>query len=353
MNLRKLKSLMLVAACVLAAVSCKDDDDDANVAYVDGSLSFSLPEFVLPGQTVTMTPKGLSHPDGGEIGYCWKVTPTMTQYDTTRFENGLDKNGRESDGSFTHKFSDTLQTYTVYCYGFATDYTSSSAGIKTTVVSPGPEQSITGTGISEKEDKYVTVEGNRFYYTRIGDLDWFMQNLAYTGKGIPFRKGEAMDGVFGRYYSYNEAIKACPEGWRLPTDAEWSSMANTVLETTESYTGKIIPGIAGKLITDAYFNNVKMWEYWPSVGKPTNDSRLSMIPVGYANLGAAAEDGSYPSVTFKGIYEYATFWTADKTAGNDSMAYYRYIFYDQPDMMIGTGDVETFGASVRCVRKAE
>lgn len=352
MNLRKLKSLMLIAACVLAAVSCKDDEEDTTVEYVDGTLSFVLPEFVLPGQIVKMTPKGLTHPDGGEIGYCWKVTPTMTEYDTTRFENGLDKNGKESDGTLIHKFSDTLQTYTVYCYGFASDYTSSSANHKTTVVSPGPEQSITGSGISTEEDAYITVEGNRHYYTRIGDLDWFKQNLAYTESGIPFRKGEAMDGVFGRYYNYEEAMTACPEGWRLPTDAEWSSMANSVMNTTESYVGNTIPGIAGKLITDAYFNGIKMWEYWPSLGKPTNDSGLCMIPVGYANLGAATPDGEYPSVTFKGIYEYAAFWTADKT-DNEEMAYYRYIFYDQPDMMIGKGHVKTFGASVRCVRKAK
>lgn len=110
MNLRKLKSLLLMAACILAAVSCKDEEEETNVAYLDGSLSFQLPEFVLPGESIKMIPKGLTHPDGGEIGYCWKVTPTMTKYDTTRFENGLDKNGNESDGSFLHTFSDTLQT---------------------------------------------------------------------------------------------------------------------------------------------------------------------------------------------------------------------------------------------------
>lgn len=94
-----------------------------------------------------------------------------------------------------------------------------------------------------------------------------------------------------------------------------------------------------------------MWEYWPSVGKPSNKSGLCMIPTGYVNLGAQAQDGTYPNASFKGVYEYAAFWTADKT--DDGMAYYRYIFYDQPDMMIGTGDANAFGAAVRCVREAK
>jgi hypothetical protein len=39
--------------------------------------------------------------------------------------------------------------------------------------------------------------------------------------------------------------------------------------------------------------------------------------------------------------------------GEEGMAYYRYIIADRPEMLIGKGDVNTFGASVRCVRDAE
>lgn len=353
MNLRNLKSILMIAACIMAAVSCKDEEEDTSLIYVNGELKFDAPEFILPEEVLTMTPRGLTHPDDGEIGYCWKVTPTMTTYDTTRFENGLDSLGKASDGSFTHKFSDTLQTYSVYCYGFAEGYTSSSTSRYVTVVSPGPEQSIKQCGIDPANDKYITVDGNRFYYTTIGNLDWFKQNLAYTQTGIPFRNGEAMDGVFGRYYSHTDALTACPEGWRLPTEKDWASMAATVLESKESLEGKIFPGIASKLMTDAYFNEYKMWEYWPNVGRPKNMSGLSMIPTGYANLGTEAQDGSYPTAAFKGEYEYSIFWTADKPEGEDDMAYYRYLYYEQPDMMIGKGDINTFGASVRCVRDAK
>ena len=350
MNFHKLKSVFLLAAGLVAAAACKKDEDETNVVYLDGTLKFSVPEFILPGEVVKMTPTGLTHPDDGEIGYCWKVTPTMTKYDTTRFENGLDKDGNPSDGSIVHTFSDTLNTYTVYCYGFAEGFTSSSASYSTTVVKPGPEGSITGAGIDAEKDPYITVNGNKLYYTTIGKLDWFKQNLSYTEEGVPYRNAGPMDGVFGRYYSYNDAKNACPEGWRLPSDEEWATLAQKEEGSEETYVHKIIPGIVSRLISNSYFHGIKMWEYWPSVGRPGNETGLCIIPAGYSNLGLKNADGIYANAQFTGVYEYATFWTADQADEKD-MAYYRYIYYDQPDLMIGKGDVNTFGASVRCIQK--
>ena len=352
MSLRKLKSILMVAAVILAVASCKKKDDEVEIAYVDGNLDFEIPEFIHPGQLFKLTPKGLTHPDGGEIGYYWKVSPSMDKFDTTRFLNGLDKNGKPSDGSFTHKFSDTLQTYTVYCNGFSEDYSTSSRSKSTTVVAAGPERSITGTGIDVNADPYFKNNGIEYYYTTIGNLDWFRQDLAYTISGIPFRNGEAMDGVFGRFYNHEEALKACPEGWRLPTDQEWAEMAKIISGNDKAdYLHKDIPGIAGKVKTDAYFNGEKMWEYWPSAGKITNESHLAIIPSGYVNLEEAEGDGSYPHAVFTGVFKYSAHWTAD--VAEDGLAYYRYIYSSLPDMFIGKADTKTFGAAVRCVRETE
>ena len=348
MSLRKLNSILMLAIIALAAVSCKDDDDETTILYVDGTLKFEIPEFIEPGQVLTLKPRGLSHPDGEEIGYCWKVTPTMTQFDTTRFLTGLDADGVPSDGSFTHKFSDTLQTYTVYCYGFAEGYSASTWTNSVTVVSPGLDESITGSGIMAK-DPSVNVNGRDLYYTKIGQLEWLRQNMAFTEGGVSFRNGEPINEVFGLYYSYEDALNACPEGWRLPTCKDWEDLGRALTgKAEEDYLHQTVPGIAGKLMTNAYFNGVKMWEYWPSVGKLTNDSGMGLIPTGYSNLGDKNSEGKYPEAKFTGVYEYAVMWTADKD--EDGMAYYRYIYCDQPDLQIGKGDTKTFGAAVRCVR---
>ena len=340
----------MLAVLALASLACKKDDDETEIFYLDGSLKFDIPEFLVPEQVITMVPRGVTHPDKEEIGYYWKVTPTMTTFDTTKFLTGPNVDGVVYDGSFTHKFSDTLQTYTVYCYAFADGYSSSSTSNYTTVVSAKLDGSITGTGI-KADDPSIKVNGNDIYYTTIGQLDWFRQNLAFTESGVPFRNGEPMDGVFGRYYSYEDAIKACPEGWRLPTCEDWDKLGKALLGETgkeASHLYESIPGIASKLMADTYFNGYKMWEYWPSVGRPTNESCLSFIPTGYANLGEKTSTGAYPYAKFHGVYEYAVFWTADKDA--DGMAYYRYIYCDRPDLQIGKGDTNNFGAAVRCVR---
>ena len=350
MSLCKLKSIIMTAVIIIAAAACKKDDE-SSIIYVDGKLKFHLPEFISPNSTITMTPTGLTHPDGGEIGYCWKVTPSsVTQYDTTRFWNGLNKHGEVSDGSYTFTCPDTLCTFTIYCIAFSEGYSSSSLSLDVTSVDPGINKSITDAGFTVTDDRKYYVNNVPYFYTSIAGLDWFRQNLWNTETGIPFRNGEPMDGVFGSYYSYEDALKACPEGWRLPTDQEWTAMAKEVLGTENAdYTHKEIPGIANKLMANAYFNGIKLWDYWPEVGKITNESELSMLPTGYANLGTETSEGKYPYAKFSGDYEYAVFWTADM-AEEEGMAYYRYIYCKQPDMMIGKGDIKTFGASVRCVR---
>ena len=162
MGLKKLNSLILTGAIILCAVACKDDDDTTVSPSLDGYLRFSVPEFIKPNTKLTFTPKGVTHPDDGELGYYWKVSPTMTKYDTTRFENGLDKYGNPSDGSFTHTFSDTLKTYSVYGYAYASGYSSESAGYQCTVVSGGingpmPSPSITSTNSSPKVSIFVRI----------------------------------------------------------------------------------------------------------------------------------------------------------------------------------------------------
>lgn len=352
MSLRKLNPIIWVAIAMIAAASCKKDDDEVSPS-LNGTLHFNVEEFVSPGYVAKMTPKGLKHPEGKGIGYYWKVTPGMTSADTTRLENGLNSQGHESDGTFTYWFPDTLGTVNVSCYGFAEGYTSSYASKYVTVVKPGVNGgSITRTGILSM-DKHIEVDGIKYYYVTHNGLDWFRNNLANPAYGVPYTNAEAMSEVFGRYYSHAEATKACPEGWRLPTDAEWRELAESINSESKTDEYEIIPAIAADLMVDAEFNSNAMWEYWPEVGEITNSSRLAILPCGYTNLGAQEADGSYPAAKFSGLNEYATFWTADMVGNEQGMAYYRYLITDQPGMQISKGDVNSLGVSVRCVREAE
>ena len=352
MSLRKLFSIIFAGATVVAVVSCKKDKETEAYPVLNGTLTFSIPAFIHPNDVLTMTPKGISHPEGKGIGYSWKVTPGMEKSDTTRLDSGLSPDGKPSDGSFTYQFPDSLGTFTVGCYGFAEDYTSSYASSYAITVKGGHNGSIKGTGIFAFDSK-INVDGTEYYYVYHNGLDWFRNNLANPSYGVSFSNSDAMLTVFGNYYSYEDAVKACPEGWRLPTDAEWVALANSVNPESKGTVGKPIAKIAADFMGNATFNGSEMWEYWPNVGEITNTSKIAAIPTGYVNLGERSDDGSYPMASFFGIYEYAVFWTADKVEDDENMAYYRYIICDQPDMQIGKGDIKTFGANVRCVRESD
>ena len=349
MKINRLISLIIMAAGMVAASACKEDDETEVLPSLEGALTFYAPAFIEPGQTLTMTPKGIAHPEDKGVGFYWKVS-SMESSDTTRLENGLSPEGEESDGSFTYTFPDSLAVYTVTCYAFAEDYTGSSSSKYVTTVKTGVNGSLTNLGILSR-DPHITMDGQDYYYTRIGDLEWMRNNLGVRKGGAAYGNADIMSDVFGRFYSYEDAVNVCPEGWRLPSEEDWLALGTAIGATAEKFAD--LKGVAAKMMADAKFNGVDMWDYWPAVGTITNESGFSAIPTGYINLGVESENGEYPEANSSGVYEYSVFWTADKAEGETGMAYYRYLIADQPDMFISKGDTKSFGASVRCVRDAQ
>ncbi len=75
------------------------------------------------------------------------------------------------------------------------------------------------------------VDGNEYRTVLIGSHLWLAENLRVTRSpdAAPL-PSFAPDGVdsniaqFGRLYAWESALKACPVGWHLPTDAEWSAL---------------------------------------------------------------------------------------------------------------------------------
>lgn len=371
MNFKKIGISVVLTLAVLAGPSCKKNQE-TSTPYLTGNITIQGLEAFMDAsypstRTLRLKPVGAVHPEGKEMGYYWKVSPLMDTNDTTRYENGLDKNGNPSDGTFNYVLKDSLGTFTIYCYAYAEGYTGTYAVGYTTLVKSGFNGSITDSGIY---DDTKELEGTPYNYLLMGNQEWINSNIYESGAGAPYWNAEPMSGVFGHFYTYEEAKDVCSKlpggGWRLPSDSDWVQLvewlargndkAPEIKELENIFWDKEdngAPTIAAQLMTNAKFNSEIMWEYWPEVGDITNRSGLAFIPVGYANLGVTPSVKSstrYPNAIFEGLYEYAAFWTSNEVEGEEDMAYYRYVTVGKPHFMIGKAHKNTFGASVRCVR---
>lgn len=315
---RSLIPYMVLALAAAFCLSCKKDDDTVeSLPYLYG-LDFELPTFARPGDSFPLEASGVYYVEGDgveEYSYKWTV------------------NGEEAGegAQFTLKIPE-VGNYTVKCVASDPDgnYYSTSASKLIIAIDPALGKTLNGTGIYS-HDPHVSdardAKGeNEYYYIRIGSLDWFRNNLAWTGAGVPYENADVTSYPLGRYYTWNEAMTACPTGWRLPTDAEWETLGND----------------AGALSADAYLNSKRMWEYWPQVSR-TNETGMSVIPAGYTLVGMSTP-------TFKRIYDYAAFWTATESASDPNQARYRYLYVEEEDVKATYGDKASLALSVRCVR---
>ena len=403
MAIRKRTLLFISLLAAAALISCKKDDDES-LPYLNGSLSVDfepeLPAYIaMNDQTVyKMIPKGASHPEGLEVGYRWRVTPAEeTSYQTSENEDGSFKY------NFGEDYKDTLCTVTVTCEAFADGYSSLSASYSTVIVCSGEKGSIQRAGYDFKNGSSVTDtrDGNKYLcYKAPDNKTWMKQNLAYDGGestsdplGAPYLEADAMSDVFGRFYTWDEATGGdtgsdgaqirgiCPEGWHIPSDEEWTALANAAMKQADPEWGtgdKVLSAdgyweyegakisrefMAGEPLTDnpkdedydsdinygkearsATFNTeVTLWNYYSSVGDPTNRSGISAIPSGYA----IKTNGVW---NFYGSFEYAVFWTSTSDSEDGSKAICRVIHNESPAILRDAHDKKTFAASVRCIK---
>jgi len=344
MKFHRIIALLLVIAPVLS-VSCKKDEEEEVGEYLSGSIDLVFPSYVTSGYTKQFRIDTMSTLYRGDklhkVGYYF-TNPTTGKSDTVVFDGGV-ANPDFPDGVYTFTAPDKLARYSISVTGYSKDYYVKSASVSFVVVDPrlDGKGSITGFELEDDSPLFVDPRDSRRYYTTtVEGKEWFRQNLGWEGAGKAYKDADAMSYIFGRYYTWNEARTACPPGWRLPSDEEWMDLAaaHGGAAAPDSYD---IAGAAASLMEDLKFNGETMWEYWPDV-KIDNAAKFSAMPVGYATV----LDGVYD---FFNYGDYTVFWTSTENEDGDS-GIYRYIYVDKNIVFRGTGDKDSFAASVRCVR---
>ena len=202
---------------------------------------------------------------------------------------------------------------------------------------------------TETDDKAVTdIDGNEYKTVKIGDQVWMAENLKVTryrnGDPIPnvtvdsqwtnLTTGAlcAYDnddnnvstyGLLYNWYAVNDARGLAPDGWRVPTDAEWQTLIDNL-------GGNLVAGNKLKEAGTAYWNSPD--------SSATNESGFTALPGGYRY---------YYSGTFYYIGLYGIWWSA--TESSSARAWLRILGSYYPG--VGRDDYDKhYGFSVRCVR---
>ncbi|MDR2595429.1 MAG: fibrobacter succinogenes major paralogous domain-containing protein [Fibromonadaceae bacterium] len=156
---------------------------------------------------------------------------------------------------------------------------------------------------------------NKTYKTvKIGEQVWMAENLNYEAEGSRcYNDSTAYCDKYGRLYAWETAMKACPDGWHLPSDAEWKILIATVGNAETA--GKSLKAVNG----------------WKENGNGKDKFGFSALP------GGSGSDGGFDSVGYYG-YWWSTIEYSSYFAYYRDMVYY-FNYHDQ-----------NYLYSVRCIQ---
>jgi uncharacterized protein (TIGR02145 family) len=144
-------------------------------------------------------------------------------------------------------------------------------------------------------------DGKQYKTVKIGEQVWMAENLNWEGAGCQYNNSPIFGNAFGRLYKWDEAMKAAPPGWHLPTDEEWQKLVD----------------FAGG--TDVASNKLRAKDGWQ--GNGTDDFGFSALPGGCRN-----RNGDFNYIGDNGHW-----WSA--TEKGSEVAYRR---------LMGSGDAEVY-----------
>ena len=282
-------------------------------------------------------------------GVCWSTSqnPTIA---------GSHTNDGSGTGQFTSTITGLNANTTYFVRAYATNSTGTAYGNQLQFATQGSG----GSGEPCPGMETITYGGQVYNTVLIGSQCWMKENLN-IGTMIPGDDEMQDNGIFEKYcydddpancdeygglYQWNELMQyvtnegaqgLCPEGWHLPTDAEWTGLTDYVSSQPEYLCNSITSYIAKALAATTNWNSSSNTCAVGNNPSANNATGFSGLPGGYRLY-----DGTYHHIEDDGYWwsstEYSTTgaWSRTMNYGN---AY------------VGrNGNVKGYGFSVRCLR---
>jgi uncharacterized protein (TIGR02145 family) len=163
-------------------------------------------------------------------------------------------------------------------------------------------------------------DGKSYETVKIGSQTWMAENLNYNAPGSKcYDNSESNCTTYGRLYDWETAKTACPDGWHLPSDAEWTTLENSV---------------GGSSVAGTKLKAKSGWNH-NSNGEDTYG--FSALPGGYGRF-----NGDFLLIGDVGLW-----WSS--TVDHASFAYYRNVVYVIADVY-KLGNDKSHLYSVRCLQ---
>ncbi len=177
-------------------------------------------------------------------------------------------------------------------------------------------------GSTYKRSMTDSRDGKTYKTVKIGSQIWMAENLNFrTNDSWCKDNKESNCSKYGRLYTWNAAIKACPSGWHLPSNVEFETLFTAV-------GGEIT---AGKML--------KSQSGWYDNGNGIDAYGFSALPAGFRN------PPSLGGFTVLGYF--ADFWSATEKYNK---AYKMCLRYLNDFASLSGFESKDYAISVRCLR---
>jgi uncharacterized protein (TIGR02145 family) len=187
---------------------------------------------------------------------------------------------------------------------------------------------------------YSSIAGNYYVYGYNGtDINAAKNTSGYSTYGVYYNWYAAMNGAASSSANPSGVQGACPPGWHLPSNEEWTMLESYLIANGYNYDSsksgnKIAVSMAAK--TD--------WKACSTIGTPGKNPASNNIS-GFSGLPSGVCSGD-----FYAIEQFGFWWSSSEYSS--TQAWFSSLLYDLPNFARSSGDYgrKEFGFSIRCIR---